>query len=301
MSTTTTYEPLYAVSPRTPQQAHMALLLRMRDVARAAYDAAVSAPCRAADYVKRLVQSASMGRVGQWLRRVLTPIVRPLAAVAARLSRTWVGAAVAVVSSRTGRAVLDAAAGALGKGARWFARSGYDLIDRGLRLFGKPGNKVADKLFSASVTLGGRLASLAAPVVHRVARLSDPAAPHVRVIGALSRSYVLHRLCKGLFGNSVMQVAMEAALIPAVLDSRLAVWLRTVLRQIRTRAEALKAQEAVVAGLPTVSEVVDDDQATERLLDEALTQDEEVLETPAPMNRAERRAAERQQRKHVQH
>jgi hypothetical protein len=299
MSTTSTYEPLYAVPPQTPQQAHMALLLRIRDIARAAHDAAVSAPRRAAGFVKRLVQSASMSRAGQWLRRVLTRIVRPLAAVAARLSRTWIGAAVAVVSSPTGRAVLDAAAGALGKGVRWFARSGYDLVDRGLRLFGKPGNQVADNLFSASVTLGGRLASIAAPVVHRVARLADPATPHVRVISALSRSYVLHRLCKGLFGNSVLQVAMEAALIPAVLDSRLAVWLRTVLRQIRTRAEALKAQDAVVAELPTVPEVVDDHVA-EQLLDEASMHDE-VLETPVPMNRAERRAAERQQRRHQQH
>jgi hypothetical protein len=299
MSTTTTYEPLYAVPPVTEQRAHMALLLRMRDLARAAYDAAVSAPRKAASYVKRLVQSASMSRAGQWLRRVLTPIVRPLAAVAARSSRTWIGAAVAVVSSPTGRAVLDAAAGLLGKGMRWVASQSYDLVDRGLRLFGKPGNKAADKLFSATVSLGGRLASVAAPVVHRVARLSDPTAPHVRVIGALSRSYVLHRLCKGLFGNSVLQVVMEAALIPAVLDSRLTVWLRTVLRQIRTRAEALKAQEAVVAELPTVPEVVDD-QAAEQLLDESLMHDE-VLETPVPMNRAERRAAERQQRRHVQH
>ncbi len=271
----------------------------MRDVARAAYDAAVSAPHRAAGYVKRLVQSASMSRAGQWLRRVLTPIVRPLPAVAARSSRTWIGAAVAVVSSPTGRAVIDAAAGLLGKGLRWLASSSYDLVDRGLRLFGKPGNKVADNLFSGSVSLGGRLAGIAAPVVHRVARLSDPATPHVRVIGALSRSYVLHRLCKSLFGNSVLQVAMEAALIPAVLDSRLAAWLRTVLRQIRTRAEALRAQEAVVAELPTIAEVVDDHVA-EQLLNEASMQDE-VLETPVPMNRAERRAAERQQRKHLQH
>ncbi len=299
MSTTPTYEPLYAVPPATEQRAHMALLLRWRDAARAAYDAAVSAPRKAAGYVKRLVQFASMSRAGQWLRRVLTPIVRPLAAVAARLSRTWIGTAVAVVSSPTGRAVLDAAAGLLGKGVRWLACTSYELVDRGLRCFGKPGNKVADKLFSATVSLGGRLASIAAPVVHRVARLADPATPHVRVIGALSRSYVLHRLCKGLFGNSVVQVAVEAALIPAVLDSHLAVWLRTVLRQIRTRAEALKAQEAVVAELPTVAEVVDDHVA-EQLLDEALMQDK-VPETPVPMNRAERRAAERQQRKHVQY
>ncbi len=166
-------------------------------------------------------------------------------------------------------------------------------------MFGEPGNKVAGKLLSATVSLGGKIAGIAAPVVHRVARLSDPATPHVRVIGALSRSYVLHRLCKGLFGNSVLQVAMEAALIPAVLDSRLAVWLRTVLRQIRARAEALRAQEAVAAELPTVAEVVDDHVA-EQLLDEALTHDE-LLETPVPMNRAERRAAERQQRRHQQH
>ena len=117
------------------------------------------------------------------------------------------------------------------------------------------------------------------------------------MIGALSRSYVLHRLCKGLFGNSVLQVAMEAALIPAVLDSRLAVWLRTVLRQIRTRAEALKAQDAVVAELPTVTETVVQDQAIEQLLDEEELE-EQLVETPVPMNRAERRAAERQQRKH---
>ncbi len=299
MSTTPTYEPLYAVPSAPDQRAHVALCLRMRDIARAAYDAAVSAPRKAAGYIKRLVQSASMHRVGQWLRRVLTPIVRPLAAVAARLSRTWVGTAVAVVSSPTGRAVIDAAGGLLGKGLRWIATKSYGLIDSGLRCFGKPGNKVADKLFSAMVSLGWRIASIAAPVVHRVARLSDPGTPHVRVIGALSRSYVLHRLCKGLFGNSVMQVAMEAALIPSVLDSRLAVWLRTVLRQIRTRAEALKAQDAVVAQPPTVTPAVEDHTVEQELVEEL--REEQLVETPVPMNRAERRAAERQQRKHVQH
>ena len=80
-------------------------------------------------------------------------MVRPLAAVAARLSRTWIGTAVAVVSSPTGRAVVDASARLLGKGLRWIATKSYDLVDSGLRLFGKPGNKVADKLRKVSSRL----------------------------------------------------------------------------------------------------------------------------------------------------
>ncbi|GAC1611641.1 MAG: hypothetical protein NVS3B26_26540 [Mycobacteriales bacterium] len=50
----------------------------------------------------------------------------------------------------------------------------YRGIDRGLRLFGKPGQKTADLLFAGVRSLGGKIASVPAPVVHRIARAVGP-------------------------------------------------------------------------------------------------------------------------------
>jgi hypothetical protein len=98
--------------------------------------------------------------------------------VTRHLGRSGLLAAVtAVVNSPTGRAVVDSAARTLGKTLSWLARTSYSGLDRGLRCFGAAGTKVADKLFAGVVALDGKVATVAAPVVHRVARLSDPATP----------------------------------------------------------------------------------------------------------------------------
>jgi len=168
----TTYEPLRAVPPLTDQHVRMGALLRLRSAVRRAADAALAATRKAAGYVSRLVDSLELGSSLSWARRMAGRLLRPLAAAGARVGRSGALAAVtAVVTSPSGQAVLTSAGRALRKAGGWLARKAYSLLDRGLRCFGAPGNRAADKLFAALVSVGGRVAEVAAPVVHRVARL----------------------------------------------------------------------------------------------------------------------------------
>lgn len=108
-----------------------------------------------------------------------------------------VAAATGVLTSPAGRAVLNSAGPLLGKFVGWMARETSSGIDRILRCFGKVGNKATDNLFAGVVSFGGRVASVAAPVVHRVTRLSDPSTKQARVLSGICRSYVIYKLLKG--------------------------------------------------------------------------------------------------------
>jgi hypothetical protein len=294
------YEPLRVTPPLTTNHVRMAWVLRAQEAGRKALDAALAAPRKVAGYLRRAVHALHLDAAASWLRRIALRAARPLVAVASRLGTSGVLAgATALITSRTGRSLLNSTLRATGRTLSWTARAAYSLLDRGLRCFGRVGNQAADKLFGGVVSLGGKVAAVAAPVVHRVARLSNPAAPQARVVSALCRSYLLHRLLKGFVGNPWLRLLIEAVLIPAVIDSRLAVWLRGVLQEARTRAQTLQEQARVVVELQRQETA----QAEQLLLPTELTdlpvaagaEDVQlpVAEIPAPGNRAERRAAQR--------
>jgi hypothetical protein len=210
-----------------------------------------------------------------------------LKAASSALGKTGLLAAAAgVVTSATGRAVLNRTGRTLGRFIGWMARKTYSGIDRVLRCFGKVGNQAADKLFAGVVSLGGKVATVASPIVHRVARLSDPATPQARVLSGLCQSYVIHKLLKGFIGNGWLRLAVELVLVPAVLDSRLWAWTKGAALEARTRAHRLQEQAQVLVDLEQ------DDQ----LLLIPDVEDVHVVTTldePIPSNRAERRAAQR--------
>ncbi len=287
------YEPLHAVPPITEQHVRMAWVLQARQAARRALDAVLAAPRRAAGYLSQLVHKLHLDAALSWLHRTASYITRPLVAGAQHLGRSGLLAAMmAVVTSPTGRAVVDSTARTLGAGAGWLARTTYSGVDRGLRCFGAAGNKVADKLFAGVVALGGKVATIATPVVHRVARLSDPATPQARLLSALCRSYVLHKLLKGLLGNTWMRLVVEAVLIPAVVSSRLAVSIRTVLQEARIRAQRLQEQAVVVEGLLEDDRVPAGGMPTSVQVEQLILPED--IEEVVPTNRAERRVAQRQ-------
>ena len=292
---TSLYEPLRVAPPLTDNHVRMAWVLQAQAAGRKALDAALAVPRKAAGYLSRAVHALHLDAAASWMRRVALRAVRPLLAVASRLGTLGVLAgATALVTGPTGRRLLSSTLRPAGRTLSWIARTAYSGLDRVLRCFGKVGNQAADKLFSGVFSLGGKVAAVAAPVVHRVARLSDPATPQARVVSALCRSYLVHRLVKGFVGNAWLRLLIEAVLIPAVIDSRLVVWLRGVLQQTRTRAEALQEQAHVVLDLqrpevaPKESPLPTDSQnlpVAAGLEDVPL-----AAEVPAPGNRAERRA-----------
>jgi hypothetical protein len=293
------YEPLYEVPPITEQHVRMAWLLQARQPARRALDAVLAAPRRAAGYVSRLAHRLHLDAAVSWLHRTASHITRPLSSVTRHLGRRGLLAAVtAVVISPTGRAVVDSAARTLGKTLSWLARTTYSGVDRGLRCFGAAGNKVADKLFAGVVALGGKVATVATPVVHRVARLSDPATPQVRLLSALCRSYVLHRTLTAFVGNAWLRLLVEAVLVPAVLDSRLVAWLRAAVQEARVRAARLQEQADALAVLEVQEQAVAPEAED---LAAAVDKAEDLEDALVPSNRAERRAAQRQDRKRMRH
>jgi len=285
------YEPLRVAPPLTENHVKMAWLLQARQAARTALDAALAVPRKAAGYVGRLIHRLHFDTATSWLRRAASRLAQPLRAASSVLGKTGLMAAVtSVVTSPTGRAVLNRAGRMLGKIVGWMARKTYSGIDRVLRCFGTLGNKAADKLFAGVVSLGGKVASVASPVVHRVARLSDPSTTQARVLSGICQSYVIHKLLKGFIGNSWLRLAVELVLGSAVLDSRLWAWTKGVLVQARTRAHRLQEQAQVLVDLER--------QETDQLLQ--VPDDREdvhvvtTLDEPVPSNRAERRSAQRQ-------
>ena len=295
------YEPLRVAPPLTENHVRMAWVLRAREAGRKALDAALAAPRQASQYMTRAVHALRLDRAVSWLRRVAARVVRPAAAVAARLGRSGlVAGAAAVASSPTGRAALSSVGRLAGKALSWLARTAYSGLDRLLRCFGRIGNQTADKLFVGVVSLGGKVAAVAAPVVHRVARLSDPETPQARVVSAICRSYLLHRVLKGFVGNVWLRLLVEAVLVPAVVDSRLATSARGVLRQARTRAQRLQEQAQVVVDLQRQEAQAEQLALAVDLQDLPVAAGMETVQlpdlpgdVPVPGNRAERRAAQR--------
>ncbi len=286
------YEPLQAVPPLTENHVKMAWLLQARQAARSALDAALAVPRRAAGYVGRLIHQLHLDRAASWLRRACGRLAQPLKAASSVLGKTGlVAAATGVVTSPTGRAVLNTAGRTLGKLLGWTARKTYSGIDRVLRSFGKLGNKAADKLFAGVVSLGGKMATVATPVVHRVARLSDPSTTQARVLSGICQSYVIHKLLKGFIGNGWLRLAVELVLVPAVLDSRLWVWTRSTLQQARTRAHGLQEQAQVLVDLQRQEQAEQEPLPFADHLEEVHVVT--TVDEPVPSNRAERRTAQR--------
>ncbi len=286
------YEPFHLVPPSADNQLRMGWLLQARRTARRALDAALAAPRKAVEYVSRIAHKLHLDRALSWLRGAAARLLEPVSRLTSSLGRTGVlAAATAVVTSPTGRAVLNVAGRALGKLFGWTLGKVYSGLDRALRCFGKPGNKAADKLFSGIVALGGKIATVAGPVVYRVARLSDPHTTHARVLSGICQSYVVHKLLKALIGNAWLRLLVEAVVLPAAMDSRVVTRTRTALREARTRAHRLQEQAQVLTDLQR-------QQAEDQpLLVPDDVEDIDVVATvdePVPANRAERRAAQRQ-------
>ncbi len=299
MSAQPTYEPL-RLTPPLEQRSRMAWLLTVRRLARRALDAALAAPRSAAQYVGRLYRSTRLVGVGSWLRGLTGRIIQPVLTTTSRLGKTGVIAGLlTLATSPIARRLLHKAGGSCLRPLSWLARTASTGIDRGLRLFGKAGNRAADALFALVVTVGGRVAAVASPVVHRIARFADPQTPHIRVLAGISRSYFLHRALQALISNGLVRLLVEGMLIPTFMDSRIACWVHRQVQILRTRAACLQEQAVTVPDLPAEARngrtrpsggessrdpsVLSPDRAL------PLIKDDE----PRPSNRAERRAQER--------
>ncbi len=238
-----TYEALTAVPPLEQQKARWGWLLDLRRAARRALDAALSVPRKIAGWIGQLVHTAHVDGALAAVRRAAARLVRPAMWLLNRLGGTGIAAGVvSAVTSPTGQRVIGTVLGWVGWAAGWVARKFYALLDSGLRCFGRPGNKAADALFGVVVATGGRMAAVAAPVVHRVASLTDPQTALVRLVSSLTRGYALHCVMKAMIVNPYLRALVEGVVLPLVADSRLGQWAARQVRILRERALNLRDQ-----------------------------------------------------------
>lgn len=318
MATSTYYEPLHAVPPLTDPQPRFGALLDLRARAQNAYNAMAAAPKKAAAFAARLADRVHLTGAVSWLHQQAARIAKPVAGLANRLgSRGLLAAVTAAVADPRGQAVLRRGARITARVGGWSGRTAYSLIDRGLRLFGRLGNRAADALFDAAVAFGGKLANAAAPVVHRVARFADPTTPPMRVIAGVARSYLLHRLLKGFIRSAYARLLIEGLASTVTVDSGVARWMRSLFGQLRLRLTSLRAQRQTLQKTPPITpknpDVKEgsaaasaDRSAVSRPMPMppwviAAAESDEVAAPPQPSNRAERRLQQREQNRRRSH
>jgi hypothetical protein len=312
MATSTYYEPLHAVEQISDPRPGFAALLTVRARAQRAYDAMVAAPKKAAAFAARSADRLHLTGAVTWLRRQATRIAKPLSALTSRLGGSGLSAALtAVVTDPRGQAVLRRGARTTARISGWVGRTAYSLIDRGLRVFGRPGNRAADALFDGAVAIGGKVANAAAPVVHRVARFADPKTPPMRVMRGVAVSYLFHRVLRLFISNTYARLLIDGLVSTVTVDSRIARWLRSMTGQMRLRFTSLREQRRTLIPQPVEPEVWPEEPVAQTVprsakavsRSKSLTiprwdvnqPDHDDGDVPAPSNRAERRQQQREQ------
>ncbi len=181
-------------------------------------------------------------------------------------------------------------------------RAAARTADRGLRLFGAPGRRVADALGGQVAHLLVRLTDVLAPLARRWAWLVRPAAPHVRLVAGLARSYLLHLLLRTTIRSTIVRLLVEGVLMPLLVNSRLGQSLRSVVAPPhpspgtagRKTGPEVEADLAATEAGPRPADLRAGDTETPDVAS-APDEDEEPPAAPEPLNRAERRAQQRQQ------
>jgi hypothetical protein len=294
---------LQAVPPPQETKWHMALLLRARQFARQAWDAARSVPAAAADFVRRLLTVEQLQAPLAWLRRLgrrLGALVRP---VTSRLGPDGLvtAAGLALTSStvrgllaRVGRVVLSTAAQVASRAGR--------LLDCVLRRCGALGTRVADVLSAWAAEARRSASECAAPLLRSLARTSTATEALRSVLGGLVRGYALHKVLRLLIHDRLLRAFVGAAVVPAVADGRLLVWVRDLAEQIQSQLWRLQHCSEQAPASATGEEVSKADeqvaelgQSSAKASTTTSTSGTCQAEPPQPTNRAERRAQQQRQ------
>ncbi len=304
MSSSYAHEPLRAVPPLDGQRRRFALLLQLKDALHTARNAAAVASGQAAAFLARLVTRLHLQTPLSWVRSTTAHVISTGGLVARRLGMPGAAAAaaaVAVVTSPTARRALRPLVAGTACTAQSVLWAAARAADRGLRLFGAPGSRVADALGRQVAHLQVRLDQLLAPLAQRRAELVHPAAAHVRLVAGLARSYLLHLTLRATIRSAVVRLLVEGVVLPLLVNSRLGQSLRSVVApphasgRTAHRPAGPEAPEAAATGpeLPPADPTGAPTETTEVAV--APDEDEEPPAAPEPLNRAERRAQHRQQ------
>ena len=281
------------------QKSRWASLLATRADARAALNVALRVPARAVTFILRKMQATRIGQRAAAMRRPLQPFLWRLQPWFSRLSRSGLVAVVAAAaSSERGSDAIRRAAAAASSAASRIVRVLGRAADTCARSLGRPGQLSAEAIrhgVTTAVTAGRRLTAkpraLVEPLLQRRAQLR-------RVVNTITRSYLAHRLAVLLVRPRWLRLVAETLVLPLVGGSRVREELQrgVVTRTLRARLMGWQRSHPAL----TVVEVTPPVDAAHPVaaapvaLPVAPRPDVEA-ESPAPGNRAERRALQREE------
>lgn len=280
---------LYAV-PTPPQQERFALLLRLRRAARAALDTLLAFPRGAVGWVLRQAHTVLSALGGN---PVLSRIATRLASVSDLIRSVGpVTAAAAIFSSpavwRTTVGVCRFLASKIAAGASTLWQQTRSLLGK----FGPTGTRIATGLANAGMLVRRAFIAVAThPVTQNVVRGVAAVAGLVRPV---SQSTVLHRLLSRLVSASWMRWTLELLLLPLVFAPSL---LADIFAGLRRGSVAFTGSPS----RPTPPHATPFASAPEPVVSEEGQPAAEAAgpdvwaEGFAPLNRAERRAAQQAQ------
>jgi hypothetical protein len=281
-------EPLRAVPPLTEVRARFAHMLAVRETLRRAADKSAKLPRQAATYVWRLLQASHLqhlaGRVPNLFNTATTWLGR------AEVASVLIG----IGTTRRGQNALATVATAVGRSTAAAACAACQALEQGMRLFGHPGVRAADRFAVVTSRIGRRVQELTTVASNRAASAMKPESIHIRVAAALSQSYLLHRALQRLIPGRLLRVTVETLLVPEVVNRRAAWHLYSMLRQRPGRRVTPPPPKTVVVADAHAS---DEDPRPGGFgpHDAAPQSTPTPALVPAPVNRAERRAAQRDQ------
>ncbi len=298
MTSSSAYEPLRAAPPLDGQRRRFALLLQLKDAVHTARDAAAVATSKAAAFLARLATRLHLQTPLGWVRRTASRVLSTATLLARSLGRTGAAAAaVAVVTSPTGRSALRPLVAAIASATRRGTRTAARSVDCTLRLCGSPGHQAANHLGAQRTRVQVQLDELLASLTTGGAGLLKVDAPPARLVAGLARSYLLHLALRATIRNTAVRLLVEGVVIPLVVSSRLGRWPERpagpdVPDQPPTGPAAPKAGPAAGPERRPADLKAADPQVTEL---PTLPAEDDGLAAPEPVNRAERRAQQRQQ------
>ena len=314
---------IYWLPPQEQMRRRVALLLQARRALRRAARAARHVPQAAAGFIAQMTKGRLLAVP---VRLLLVFRARAMGLTAPLIERArrhpWAAALGLLLTSTYGRSVGSKLLRSAHVGLRKVWSTAIGLATRGLLGLGSPGRQIIDTIqawkHKTEAVLRQRLAPLAfiAAVTWRTSRALRGA------LLSLLRSYLAHKALGRLVRGRVRLALLEAVILPAVANSHLMAWIKTVVRRTQNvkhdaprdaRTHPTAAPPAPPAA-PKAPAGVDDSSAlvpqrraptAPSILDEHeheheddrgdVDEREDGAKMPLPGNRAERRAMERQQ------
>lgn len=211
---TPTLEVVVPARPLTNNHALMAARLQAREEAHQAANMVASLPAKVRSTPRKVIEflrlpaiwnkiKGAAGVVGGWLSKVTGPAAGAVATVGI------IPASLLAATGEFGQATVRWVAKSVWGIFSWTFRSAGTFLDGALRMFGRPGNWMADMLMLGT-TQAVKMAAVPLGMAYAVAApLVSAKSGHVKLINRLARLVVVHRIVRMFVRNPIIAWPLE--------------------------------------------------------------------------------------------